>query len=36
MQLSELDIHVSSWLSNYVSEHKPLEGNKVCTCFVSD
>jgi hypothetical protein len=29
MQLSELDIHVSSWLSNYVSEHKPLEGNKV-------
>ena len=31
MQLSELDIHVASWLSNYVSENKPLEGNKVCT-----
>jgi len=31
MQLSELDIHVAGWLSNYVSEHKPLEGNTVCT-----
>ncbi len=29
MQLSELDIHVAGWLSNYVSEHKPLEGNQV-------
>ena len=28
MQLGELDVHVASWLSNYVSEHKPLGGQQ--------
>lgn len=27
-QLAELDIHLCTWLSAYVSEHRPLDGNK--------